>query len=349
MKIVLPAWLSAVVPAARTLHVAAAPPAPPAARPISFACPDCGAGLKIDHAAPRVLACAYCAADLYLPDALWRTLHPARPRRPFWVTFACALVVMLAGARAHAGELSVHQIGGRQVRMYRPTALVGRSLAGARVIVAHDAQNLFGGGPTGSWDMHLALESLIDAGKVPPAIILAPDHLDEKRANDYSVRGGGAKNYLRYLRGSLLPAAARDLGVNTHFSNVVGIGSSMGAHPQIEDMIDEPGKPQVFGAWGILSPALRPAPQWQDPREEARDKFVQARTLRRGRAFVFATGEDHVPETEDLKLSLESRGWQHGVDHWDLRAPHLGHNEPSWKQVTPLALEVLLSPTPPRW
>lgn len=262
---------------------------------------------------------------------------------------ASVLALLLLGASARAGELSVHTVGGRQVRLFKPNALAGRSLAGARVIVAHDGQNLFGGGPTGSWDMHLALERLVDAGKVPPAIILGVDHVGTERANDYAVRGGGAKRYLQYVRGTLLPTAARELGVDTRPANVVGIGSSMGAHPQIEDMIDEPTKPQVFGAWGIVSPALRPAPRWQDPREEALARFTGARTLRRGRVFLFATGEDHVAETDAMKRSLESRGWQHGTDHWDLRAPALGHNEPSWAQVTPLALEVLLSPNPPRW
>jgi len=56
-------------------------------RPISFACPDCGANLKVTPESTRVLRCSYCQTDLYLPDALWRALHPVKKRTPFYVAF----------------------------------------------------------------------------------------------------------------------------------------------------------------------------------------------------------------------------------------------------------------------
>lgn len=91
----VPDWLRKVVPSAVQLFgasrdgVVALPTVEisAAAKPVLFGCPRCGAGLDIDRDAPRVLACKYCASDLYLPDALWHALHPVKKRTPFWVRF----------------------------------------------------------------------------------------------------------------------------------------------------------------------------------------------------------------------------------------------------------------------
>jgi Zn finger protein HypA/HybF involved in hydrogenase expression len=91
-----PPWLAAVEPAALQLFGAArsggvsnaeAVASPNAARPVSFACPDCGGNLKITNETPRILACSYCSADLYLPDPLWRAIHPVKKRVPWVVAF----------------------------------------------------------------------------------------------------------------------------------------------------------------------------------------------------------------------------------------------------------------------
>jgi hypothetical protein len=92
-----PSWLAAVVPEALQIFGAArsigGPGANPieaprdAARPISFSCPDCGATLKITMESPRVFSCTFCKADHFLPDALWRALHPVKKRAPWVVAF----------------------------------------------------------------------------------------------------------------------------------------------------------------------------------------------------------------------------------------------------------------------
>lgn len=90
-----PSWLTEVEPAA--LQLFGAPPAhrpavplqvdAAATRPVQFACTVCGAGLGITVETPRVLGCQFCSSDLYLPDVLWRALHPVKKRLPFWVAF----------------------------------------------------------------------------------------------------------------------------------------------------------------------------------------------------------------------------------------------------------------------
>ncbi len=80
-----PDWLKQVVPnimqiwgamgEGKTAHEA---PLRDASHPVSFACPECGANLKITSADARILECSFCKNDLYLPDALWFALHPVR-------------------------------------------------------------------------------------------------------------------------------------------------------------------------------------------------------------------------------------------------------------------------------
>jgi len=92
-----PAWLLAIEPNALQLFGAARPHAAapgskavdPTAerRPVSFACPDCGANLKITTDSPRVLECSFCKSDLFLPDPLWRALHPVKKRSPWVLAF----------------------------------------------------------------------------------------------------------------------------------------------------------------------------------------------------------------------------------------------------------------------
>ncbi len=83
-----PAWLREVVPSAIQLAEASAPaPVPSQTRPVFFPCPQCAASMTISAETPRISTCAYCDTDSYLPDSLWRALHPVRRRTPFWIAF----------------------------------------------------------------------------------------------------------------------------------------------------------------------------------------------------------------------------------------------------------------------
>ncbi len=91
----VPAWLTAVEPLALQVFGAPSGAIPTgetlktdALRPVLFTCPQCGANLKVTGDAQRVLTCNYCDTDVYLPDALWRKLHPVRKRSSFWVRYA---------------------------------------------------------------------------------------------------------------------------------------------------------------------------------------------------------------------------------------------------------------------
>jgi DNA-directed RNA polymerase subunit RPC12/RpoP len=90
-----PEWLRSecaqavqIIGGAREDGAAKTPVAPAASNPVSFGCPDCGANLKITIESPRILECQYCKADLFLPDPLWRALHPVKKRSAWYVAFS---------------------------------------------------------------------------------------------------------------------------------------------------------------------------------------------------------------------------------------------------------------------
>jgi hypothetical protein len=90
-----PPWLAQGDPS--VMQIFGAPRGAPAGAPpvhpptgltlVSFACPDCGANLKVTPDSARVLRCTYCQSDSFLPDPLWRALHPVKKRAPFFVAF----------------------------------------------------------------------------------------------------------------------------------------------------------------------------------------------------------------------------------------------------------------------
>ncbi len=45
---------------------------------IVMSCPQCSASLSITAESQRTTTCGYCNASVYLPDDLWRQLHPVR-------------------------------------------------------------------------------------------------------------------------------------------------------------------------------------------------------------------------------------------------------------------------------
>ena len=59
--------------------------------PFAMACPQCNGGLTITQETPRTMTCAFCGVSVFLPDALWLRLHPARRMRRWTLSFVGAL------------------------------------------------------------------------------------------------------------------------------------------------------------------------------------------------------------------------------------------------------------------
>ncbi|APR77365.1 Hypothetical protein A7982_02712 [Minicystis rosea] len=71
-----------------------------ASEPVFFPCPHCGGTLPIDGSA-RIVKCSYCCTNAYLPDDLWRRIHPVKTVAR-WYAWVDAALLGEHGAREQA-------------------------------------------------------------------------------------------------------------------------------------------------------------------------------------------------------------------------------------------------------
>lgn len=94
-----PAWLRAALPTAAWVFGGDPDVLPPEsgvvlalpereAKPIAMACPQCSGGLTITKDNARMVPCRFCGVDVYLPDELWRRLHPVATKRAWTLTWS---------------------------------------------------------------------------------------------------------------------------------------------------------------------------------------------------------------------------------------------------------------------
>ncbi len=72
--------------------------------PVVMSCPQCGGALKITEESERVLTCGYCRVDVYIPDAVWTRLHPAKGTAEWFVRFEGKTAARLAAERRRMDE-----------------------------------------------------------------------------------------------------------------------------------------------------------------------------------------------------------------------------------------------------
>jgi hypothetical protein len=92
-----PSWLRGLVPTAT--HVVAGERGGTAlasgvdgrvhdeVKPVVMPCPQCDAAFHLTGASERTVACQFCHVDVYLPDDLWRRLHPVKTVSEWFVRF----------------------------------------------------------------------------------------------------------------------------------------------------------------------------------------------------------------------------------------------------------------------
>lgn len=89
-----PAWLNIGTPTAKQIFFgehdtsdmsdSTVDPKADTTKPIALACPQCSGSLLVTAQTERTLRCKYCNVDVFLPDALWLKLHPAKEAK-FWL------------------------------------------------------------------------------------------------------------------------------------------------------------------------------------------------------------------------------------------------------------------------
>jgi hypothetical protein len=59
----------------------------PKAKPIVTACPQCNGSLNVTAESPRTMTCTFCGASVFLPEELWRMLHPVKRVAPWSIAY----------------------------------------------------------------------------------------------------------------------------------------------------------------------------------------------------------------------------------------------------------------------
>ncbi len=67
-----------------------------ASRPVMLNCPNCAAPLRITAEAERTIICEHCGVDVYLPDGVWKRLHPVHTVHPWSIVYQGKLETAVA-------------------------------------------------------------------------------------------------------------------------------------------------------------------------------------------------------------------------------------------------------------
>jgi len=209
------------------------------------------------------------------------------------------------------------------------------------VLYMQDAQNLFGKGSNyGNWEIDKRL-SLLTKKELGDVIVVAIEHGEEDRFNEYSPytvekkgKGLGMK-YANFIVRKLKPFIDANYRTKTE-RKFTGIGgSSMGGLISIYAGLMYP---EAIGRLMVLSPAL-----WVSPKIyfDAIEFFNPMDT----KIYLYGGGKESaamIPNVKKMKETIESQGWDAEKIQIKLSTDPKGeHNEKRWGQEFPKAIEWL--------
>lgn len=85
--------------------------------PVVMSCPKCAGALSVTTGNERVMKCAYCSSEIYVPDAVWARLHPARKTLEWFVGLGGPTLKKLnAEQRASDAEAEKRELESWKVR-----------------------------------------------------------------------------------------------------------------------------------------------------------------------------------------------------------------------------------------
>jgi len=207
------------------------------------------------------------------------------------------------------------------------------------VLYMHDGQNVFDAATSfaGEWRADETALELIQAGKVPPFLIVAIANRGGERIREYTPSvddsepaGGGAEKYARFLVEELKPridATFRTLSDPAH----TGVcGSSLGGLVSLYICDKYPG---TFGLCGAMSPSL-----WWGKREMLTRIAANPASLSQCRVWLDmgtkeGSGVDpssNVANVRDLGALLEKAGMKQNENLAVLIDDGKEHNEAAW-------------------
>ncbi len=259
--------------------------------------------------------------DIVIPG--WKDDYPDKPK-PNTATAQVKII---------ESSFEMPQLG-RKTRIwtYLPKSynqLKGKSYP---VLYMHDGQNLFSEHTAGSgeWGVDEALDSLQRmTGK--ECIVVGIDHGGEKRMNEYNPYDdakygkGAGKEYVEFLVNTLKPFIDKNYRTIKDAKHTAVAGSSMGA---IVSLYAEVKYPTVFGAAGMLSPALWNVPDMY-PDVQSKDwKAVQ-------RFYFYMGGKETETAVKDMERMIKLVKAKGNHDVMTSLLPTGQHNETYWRREFP--------------
>jgi len=232
----------------------------------------------------------------------------------------------------------------RDVQVYLPPSYQssGRHYP---VIYMHDGQNLFD--PTasfaGEWRVDDTLEGLGPEGV--EAIVVAVPNMGEQRIDEYSpfrdpVKGGGRGDaYVDFLVRTLKPEIDRLFRTRHERTHTGIMGSSMGGLISLYAFFREP---RVFGAAGVMSPALWFA-------GGAIFDYVASHRDWTGRIYVDVGTEEGRPNVRNARLMarlLRRTASRPRLGVMYVEGRGAAHNESAWADRFERAVRFLLPRRP---
>ena len=90
-----PEWLGDALPSARQVYCGERPAGEgtgelevdDGAKPVILSCPQCKGALKVTSRSDRLVPCEYCGSDVYLPNDLWKRLHPVKTSSTWYIRY----------------------------------------------------------------------------------------------------------------------------------------------------------------------------------------------------------------------------------------------------------------------
>jgi predicted alpha/beta superfamily hydrolase len=280
---------------------------------------------------------------------------------PILIFVMLLLCGSVAAQREHTltGDLRLHKSfhsallnNDRDVMVYLPPGYDAAKHKRYPVFYMQDGQNLFDGAtsfiPGQEWRADEVAQTLIQAGKIEPLIIVGVYNAGVERVNEYTAEqdqkykaGGKADLYGRFLVEELKPFIDKTYRTKTDAKNTGLGGSSLGGLISLYLGLNYP---TVFTRIAVVSPSV-----WWANNQIVRYAEAQRRKppLRIWLDIGTKEGRDakEAQATVDgarlLKKTLIRKGWEEGKDLKYFEAEDAEHNEKAWAARIDQILEFL--------
>ncbi|TFW16316.1 alpha/beta hydrolase-fold protein [Duganella callida] len=229
----------------------------------------------------------------------------------------------------------------RKLRIYLPPGYDTNPRQRYPVLYMHDGQNLFDARSAAygvAWDINAAMDKLIAAGAIAPAIVVGIDNAGEQRIAEYTpccdpkYGGGKLDAYAAFIVDTVKPWADANLRTLPERDHTAVMGSSLGG---IASVYMAQKYPQVFSKAGGVSSSFWWNEQMfikQPPAHLPVSLYIDA-----------GTDNDGLEDTRKMRDALLAQGFRLGEDLYYHEAAGGSHNEKSWAARAHLPLEWFFS------